>query len=159
MPLLSISKAAKQFDVSRPTLQKALKDGTLTGKKVMAGGSESWQIDTAELSRLYALRNPDPADLSRQDDPNGQSLGMDKSGNNEDLSGEVVRALEAELKAAKAELDALRTSKADAERELAASQAVAEERRRILDDMTKQLTKPDDQARRRGLWARLIGKR
>lgn len=158
MPLLSISKAAKQFDVSRPTLQKALKEGAITGKKVMAGGSESWQIDTAELSRLYALRNPAAVDLTRQEDPIGQQLGMDKSGDNADLSGEVVRALEAELKAAKAELDALRAGKADAERELAASQAVAEERRRILDDMTKQLTKPDDQVRRRGLWARMLGK-
>lgn len=158
MPLLSISKAAKQFDVSRPTLQKALKDGTLSGKKVMAGGSESWQIDTAELARLYKLRDDSHEKLASQSDGESQPLGMDKSGDNEDLSGEVVRALEAELKAAKAELDALRTSKADAERELAASQAVAEERRRILDDMTKQLAKPNDQARRRGLWARLTGK-
>lgn len=158
MPLLSISKAAKLFNVSRPTLQKAVREGTISGLKVMSGGSESWQIDTAELARLYKLRDDSHGKLASQSDDESQTIGMDKSGDNEDLSGKVVRALEAELKAAKAELDALRTSKADAERELAASQAVAEERRRILDDMTKQLTKPDDQTRRRGLWARLIGK-
>lgn len=157
MPLLSISGAAKLFNVSRPTLQKALKDGTITGEKVMAGGSESWQIDTAELSRLYALRNPDDAKLARQDEAVGQSVGMDKSRDNADLSGEVVRALEAELKAAKAELDALRADKADAERQLIKSQATADERLRMLNDL-KLIPKPDDQAPQQGFWSRLFGR-
>lgn len=157
MPLLSVSKAAKLFDVSRPTLQKALKDGAITGQKVMVGGSESWQIDTAELSRLYALRNPDDAKLARQDEAVGQSVGMDKSRDNADLSGEVVRALEAELKAAKAELDALRADKADAERQLIKSQATADERLRMLNDL-KLIPKPDDQAPQQGFWSRLFGR-
>lgn len=157
MALLSISGAAKLFNVSRPTLQKALKDGTITGKKVMAGGSESWQIDTAELSRLYALRNPDDAKLTRQDEAVGQSVGTDKSGDNADLSGEVVRALEAELRAAKAELDALRADKADAERQLIKSQATADERLRMLNDL-KLIPKPDDQAPQQGFWSRLFGR-
>lgn len=157
MALLSISGAAKLFNVSRPTLQKALRDGTITGEKVMAGGSESWQIDTAELSRLYALRNPDDAKLTRQDESVGQSVGTDKSGDNADLSGEVVRALEAELKAAKAELDTLRADKADAERQLIKSQATADERLRMLNDL-KLIPKPDDQARQQGFWSRLFGR-
>ena len=60
MPLISVSRAAKLYDVSRPTLQKALKDGTISGQKVKAGGSESWQIDTAELARLYQIRDGNP---------------------------------------------------------------------------------------------------
>jgi len=157
MALLSISGAAKLFNVSRPTLQKAIKDGTITGKKVQAGGSESWQIDTAELSRLYTLRNPDADNLPRQEEPTGQRLGVEKPGDNVDLSGELVTGLQSELQAARAEIEALRNDKAEAARELAASQAVAEERRRILDDMMKLLPKPDDQARRKGLWSRLFG--
>lgn len=157
MALLSISGAAKLFNVSRPTLQKALKDGTITGEKVMAGGSESWQIDTAELSRLYALRNPDDAKLTRQDEAVGQSVGTDKSGDNADLTGEVVRALEAELRAAKAELDALRADKADAERQLIKSQATADERLRMLNDL-KLIPKPDGQAPQQGFWSRLFGR-
>lgn len=157
MPLISVSKAAKLFDVSRPTLQKALKDGAITGEKVIAGGSESWQIDTAELSRLYALRDPSPDNMTRQDEKGGHPLVTQNSGDNGALAGKVLKALEAELQLARAELDTLRADKADAERELAASQAVAEERRRILDDMMKLLPKPKDQTKHRGLWQRLFG--
>ncbi|QDA35664.1 hypothetical protein E4191_15935 (plasmid) [Paracoccus liaowanqingii] len=159
MSLISVSKAAKLFNVSRPTLQKALRDGTITGEKVTSGGSESWQIDTAELARLYALRDPSPANMARQDEGSGQSLAKENSGDIEGLSGEVIRALESRLQTAQAELDALRAGKANAEQELAASQAVAEERRRILDDMMKLLPKPKDHPVRRGLWSRLFSSR
>lgn len=168
MPMLSVSKAAKLFDVSRPTLQKALKDGAITGKKVIAGGSESWQIDSAELSRLYALRDPLPAKIPRQDEGGGQSLDVGKLGEDEGLAGEAVKKLEAELQAARAELEVLRASKAEAERELAASQAVADERRRILDgmgeerrqlvDALKRLPQPEDRAQRPRLWAWLTSR-
>jgi len=82
---------------------------------------------------------------------------VEKPGDNVDLSGELVTGLQSELQAARAEIEALRNDKAEVARELAASQAVAEERRRILDDMMKLLPKPDDQARRKGLWSRLFG--
>ena len=156
MPKLSVSKAAKMFEVSRPTLQKALKDGTITGEKVTAGGSESWEIDTAELARLYKLRTPEHENLPRQDSEGGQPLATEKTGETESLSPELVKELESRLQAAQAELDQLRAGKAEAERELAASQAVAEERRRILDDMMKLLPKPEDQAQRKTLWQRLF---
>lgn len=157
MPLLSISKAAKTFEVSRPTLAKALKEGRITGEKTEKDGMESWQIDTAELARLYKLRKPDPANVFSQDANIGQPLAVEKSVDNGPLHGEVVTELQSELQAARAELDALRAGKAEAERELAAAQAVAEERKRILDDMTKLLTKPDDQGRKGGFWSRVFG--
>lgn len=159
MPLLSISKAAKTFEVSRPTLAKALKEGRITGEKTEKDGMETWQIDTAELARLYKLRKPDPAKVASQDTDIGQSLAVEKSVDNGPLQGEALTELQSELQAARAELDALRTGKAEAERDLAAAQAVAEERRRILDDMTKRLTKPDDQSRKGGFWSRLLGGR
>ena len=142
MPLLSVSKAAKLFNVSRPTLQKALKDGTLTGQKVMSGGSESWQIDAAELSRLYSLRDGQADNLTRQDDDDGQPVGMDNPAVTKDLSGEVIKELESQLAALRAEL--------------AVSEAVSEERRRVLNDIMKALPKPDERPQRRGFWAKIF---
>lgn len=155
MPLVSVSKASKLFDVSRPTLQKALKDGTITGNKVIAGGSESWQIDTAELARLYKLRNPEPESLPDNPQADGQPLATDKPAETEGLSSEVVRGLQEQLQSVQAELDALRTSKAEADRQLAAAQAVAEERKRIIDQVLM-LPKPDEQPARKSLWQRIF---
>lgn len=156
MALLSVSKAAKLFDVSRPTLQKALKDGTITGEKVMVGGSESWQIDTAELSRLYAMREGLADNLPSQDETIGQQLGTENSGNIGHLTDEAVKKLEAELQAVRTEL--------------AISQALADERLRIMDKMNadhsaerielvKALPKPDEPAPPLTLWQRLFGGR
>lgn len=142
MPLLSVSKAAKLFNVSRPTLQKALKDGTLTGQKVMSGGSESWQIDAAELSRLYSLRDGQADNLTRQDDDDGHPVSMDNPSVTKDLSGEVIKELESQLAALRAEL--------------AVSEAVSEERRRVLDDMMKALPKPENKQSPRGFWAKIF---
>lgn len=158
MPKLSVSKAAKMFDVSRPTLQKALKDGTITGEKVTAGGSESWEIDTAELARLYKLRNPEPDNMPRQEDESGQHLATEKTGENAGLSPELVRELESRLQAAQTELDQLRASKAEAEINLAKAQATAEERLRMLNNM-KLIPKDEDQVQRKTLWQRLLGGR
>lgn len=53
MAKLSISAAAKVFDVSRPTLQKHLKTGKISGKKDI---DKRWKIDTSELARVYQPR-------------------------------------------------------------------------------------------------------
>lgn len=157
MPLLSISKAAKTFEVSRPTLAKALKEGRITGEKTEKDGMETWQIDTAELARLYKLRKPDPVKVTSQDTEIGQPLTVEKLPDNRPLQGEVVTGLQSELRAARAELDALRTGKAEMERELVAAQAVAEERLRMLNDL-KLIPKPDDQVPQLGFWSRLFGR-
>jgi predicted site-specific integrase-resolvase len=57
MAKLSISAAAKRFDVSRPTLLKHLKKGKISGEKDTAKG---WQIDTSELARAYQSRGDAP---------------------------------------------------------------------------------------------------
>jgi len=155
MPMISISRAAKLFDVSRPTLQKALKAGTITGEKTRAGGSESWQIDTAELARLYKLRDPHTEALPAKPEAIGQALDVESPTVNRALSAEVVTDLSSELDAARAEIEALRAEKAEAEKELAAALAVAEERLRLLNTM-KLIPNTDDQASRKGLWSRLF---
>lgn len=145
MPLVSVSKAAKLFQVSRPTLQRALKSGAISGEKSVDGKVETWQIDTAELARLYSLREPQAVTLAGQDDQNGQPLYVPKISEDSDLTGEVVRGLEGQLQAVK--------------EELAAALAVSEERRRLLDEMVKALPRPAEPKRpRRGLWGRLLGR-
>jgi hypothetical protein len=111
MAKLSISAAVKVYDVSRPTLQKHLKSGKISGEKVAGKG---WQIDTAELGRVYAARvakgdNAFPPDLPP-----------------------VVRDLETDLKA---EIETLK-------RDLAIAEALAEERARLLDQSMKLLQGP-----------------
>lgn len=157
MALISISKAAKTFEVSRPTLAKALKEGRITGEKTEKDGSETWQIDTAELSRIYKLRNPDPVKVSSQDPAIAPPLSTSKSPNNGPLQDEVITALQSELQALRTERDALRDGKAEAERREAAAQAVADERKRILDGL-KLIPKPDNEVPQKGLWARLLRK-
>lgn len=154
MPLISISRAAKLYDVSRPTLQKALKDGIISGQKVKAGGSESWQIDTAELARLYQLRGGNPG---KEIDRIGQSLDVEKISYSSDLPGELVKevkTLKAALVQMKEDLDQEREGRVRAE-------AVRDERGRIIDEMMKALPRPTEQlaeSKKRGFWARFLGR-
>lgn len=161
MPLISISKAAKIFDVSRPTLQKALREGMISGQKTKSGGGESWQIDTAELARVYALRHPDPGNTP--DKKSGismereQHLSMENISTSRTFTGESVKALEsvtAELERLRTELDQALADQHETQKELAAAQAIAEERKRLLDDVMKFLPPPAPAAtaQRRTWW-------
>lgn len=53
MPKLSPRDAVKMYLVSRATLMRALSDGKISAEKTDAG---HWQIDTAELARVYRPR-------------------------------------------------------------------------------------------------------
>lgn len=53
---LSIREAVKLYNVSRPTLTKALKTGKISGVK---SGKGHWEIDPTELSRVYQPRTSD----------------------------------------------------------------------------------------------------
>lgn len=66
MAKLSINAAAKLFDVSRPTLTKAVKSGKISGT---LDPEKGWQIEASELVRLYPARggkmeSPLPAELA-----------------------------------------------------------------------------------------------
>ncbi|WP_282604014.1 hypothetical protein [Paracoccus sp. PARArs4] len=165
MPMISVSQAAKQFKVSRPTLQKALKDGTITGEKVSAGGSTSWQIDTAELARVYEMRKGGDNIAPRQDTVERQRLAMPKEA---DFSSPANPLQD--------EVATLREKLADAERRAAAEEAKAEERERLVELYKDQLSRAQDreaalmrllpppdaepvqeQPNRKTLWQRIIG--
>lgn len=166
MPMISVSQAAKQFKVSRPTLQKALKDGNITGKKVNIGGSSSWQIDTAELARIYEMRKDGDNLSSRQDTMERQQLATAKKGDFLNLANPLQE-----------EVAALREKLADAERRAAAEEAKAEERERLVELYKDQLHRAQDreaalmrllpapsdesgkeQQSRKTLWQRILGK-
>lgn len=124
MAKLSLMEASKRFDVSRPTLLKALKSGKVSGEK---DAEKGWQLDPAELSRVYASR---------------QSEG----GN---VEAPVLSSISSELlETLKAENERLKT-------DLAVAQALAEERAKRLDQFAVLLppSKPDT----RSWWRRLAG--
>jgi len=89
MSKVSIAKAAKMFDVSRPTLLDHLKKGKISGEKV----GEAWQIDMAELKRVYQRRGGN-TDTTRHDAFAVPDMGRDK-----ELESEI-RLLQAKLEAA-----------------------------------------------------------
>lgn len=65
MTKLSPRDAVKRFQVSRTTLSKAIKDGTISATKTDKG---HWKIDAAELSRVYQPRaTTTPIDRTKPD--------------------------------------------------------------------------------------------
>lgn len=143
MPMLTVSKAAKVFQVSRPTLQRALKNGTISGEKSVEGGVEVWQIDTAELARIYKIRRSEADSLPRQEIEIGSGRDTSKIGDHSGLSGDIVKQLQAKLQAV--------------QDELTAALAVSEERKRMIDEYVRSLPKPAaEEKARRGFWARLM---
>jgi len=128
MPKLSPRDAVKVYQVSRATLTKALSDGKISAEKTDAG---HWQIDPAELARVYAPRAPQKAvsraspDQVSRDEP-GQSTGPDTV----DMAARLARA-EAALDAERAKVDLLQ---------------------RNLDDLRRMLPPPDAKPRRWWPW-------
>ncbi len=53
MATISIREAVKEFQVSRPTLTKALNNGKVSGEKNDNG---TWMMETSEIFRVYKLR-------------------------------------------------------------------------------------------------------
>lgn len=124
MAKLSLREAAKHFDVSRPTLQKALKSGKISG---VQDGQGHWTIDPAELARVYQPRkvqaekvdNPNPANFTSENTP-----------------------LPREVEALKARL-------AEAEQRAAVAEALANERGKHIEDLRRMLPAPAQQQRRK----------
>lgn len=122
---LSIREAVKHFDVSRPTLHKALKSGKISG---VQDGQGTWTIDPSEMARVYQPRLDKPAALGSQEQD-------ELSIRNTPLPGQV---------------EALKEQLANAEKRAAVAEAQAEERGKHIDDLRRMLPAPEvTQARRR----------
>lgn len=127
MSKVSMAQAAKIFAVSRPTLLKHLQQGKISGEKTTVDKNTFWQIDMAELARVYPRRDavspPDNVKLTNPDTPAAP-----------DLSAEI-RVLQAKLEAA---------------------ETLAEERQRHIEDLRAMLpspqSKPQEPVHRRRWW-------
>lgn len=128
MPTLSLRQAAAAFTVSRTTLTKDLEKGKVSGAKDEAG---QWQIDAAELARVY---KPRPA----QKGPRPDQLGQTDPAQNAAPEPRPDHGLELKLARAEAELAAEREKTALLERH--------------LDDLRRLLPPPDAKPRPRRRW-------
>ncbi len=124
---LSLREAVKHFDVSRPTLQKALKSGKISG---VHDGKGRWTIDPAEMARIYQPRESEAAKA-------GSDLPDNLSGKNTPLSREI---------------ETLRERLSEAEKRAAVAEALAEERGRHIDDLRRMLPAPMQPRRKWWPW-------
>ncbi len=134
MANLSLREAAKHFEVSRPTLQKALSSGKITGVR---DGKGHWTIHSSELARVY----PPRSGSGQAEHPSLLvKLTTENTPPNTSDAGELA--------ALKARLD-------EAERRASIAEALAEERGRHIEDLRRMLPSP---APARRLLARLLGR-
>lgn len=119
MANLSIREAVKHFDVSRPTLTKALKTGKIAGQRDEKG---HWSIDPSELSRVYRSRDA--------------SYGTGVKSLPEGFSPDV--------QSLHAEIERLNAAVSVAEARANAAEQIAEERAARIDDLRRLLPSPGD---------------
>lgn len=55
---LTLGEAAKHAKRAKGTISNALKNGQLSGEKIIKKGREAWQIDISELQRWIELNTP-----------------------------------------------------------------------------------------------------
>lgn len=135
---LSIREAVKHFDVSRPTLANDLKKGKVSGVK---DGQGAWSIDHSELARVYkprALTVPasvdNPDNFSRSNEGEMSTFDSLLAGQVEALRESLA---EAERRAAESEKRVIENAQ-----RAAIAEALAEERKRILDETLKLIPPP-----------------
>lgn len=139
MANLSIREAVKHYQVSRPTLTKALKHGKVSGTQ---DGQGKWSIDPSELARVYQPRLA--ASDAHEPAETGQQAGNFSAQNTRDPGElEALRAqlAEVELRAVKAE------TRADA------AELLAKERAERIEDLRRMLP-PPDQPKKQRWWQR-----
>lgn len=94
MSKISLRQAVEQFDVSRPTLTKALKKGNISGSKDAKG---VWSVDPSELTRVYKPRH--------KEQENEHQLGRLENTTDFNYLKGKVDALEAQLEDLKEQRD------------------------------------------------------
>ena len=135
MANLSIREAVKHYQVSRPTLTKALKSGKVSGNQ---DGQGTWSIDPSELARVYQPR-PFSEDTPAHDLHGKSGKALTTPNTPEEIEFERLRTqlAELELRAVKAE------TRADA------AELLAQERADRIDDLRRMLPSPEAHKKRR----------
>lgn len=135
---LSIREAVKHFDVSRPTLANDLKKGKVSGVK---DGQGAWSIDHSELARVYKPRTTTaPAPVGNPDNHSQKNQG-EMSTLDSPLAGQVEALRESLVEAEKRVVESEKRALENAQR-AAVAEALAEERKRILDETLKLIPPP-----------------
>ena len=124
MVKLSPRQAVNVYQVSRATLMKALREGTVSAEKTEIG---HWQIDPAELARVYHPRASQKATCRTNPDHVSRSEPDHKTDVGQDMAARL----------------------ASAEAELAAEREKVQMLQRHLDDVRRMLPAPDSRPRRR----------
>ena len=129
MANLSIREAVKHYQVSRPTLTKALKSGKVSGTQ---DGQGTWSIDPSELARVYQPRASIP-DAPEQDFTGQPKVDLATLDTPDPAELEALRMqlAEVELRAVKAE------TRADA------AELLAKERAERIEDLRRMLPPPE----------------
>ena len=139
MANLSIREAVKHYQVSRPTLTKALKNGKVSGTQ---DGKGKWSVDPSELARVYQPRmgasDVPEQTLTGQPDAN---LATPNTSDPAELEALRAQLTEIELRAVKAE------TRADA------AELLAKERAERIEDLRRMLP-PPEVLRKRRWWQR-----
>lgn len=135
MANLSIREAVRHYQVSRPTLTKALKSGKVSGTQ---DGQGTWSIDPSELSRVYqprltASETLEPVQSRRA----AANLATKNTSDARELETLRARLAEIELRAVMAE------TRADA------AELLAKERAERIEDLRRMLPSPSEQRKRR----------
>ena len=134
---LSIREAVKHYQVSRPTLTKALKSGKVSGSQ---DGQGKWSIDPSELARVYQPRSLKPGDSEHiQAGQTGEGLTTSNTLHSGELADLRSQLAEFELRAVKAETRA------------EAAELLAQERADRIDDLRRMLPAPK-QTKKRWWW-------
>ena len=135
---LSIREAVKHFNVSRPTLGNDLKKGKVSGVK---DGQGAWSIDHSELARVYQPRaTTAPAPVDNSDNSSRSNQGK-VSTFDSPLAGQVEALRESLAEAEKRAAESEKRAIENAQR-AAVAEALAEERKRILDETLKLIPPP-----------------
>ena len=139
MVKLSIREAVKHYQVSRPTLTKALKHGKVSGTQDDQG---KWSIDPSELARVYqprvsTLGAPEQASAGQPE----VNLATPNTPDSSELEALRAQLMEVELRAAQAE------TRADA------AEVLAKERAERIEDLRRMLP-PPKAPRKRRWWQR-----
>lgn len=135
MANLSIREAVKHYQVSRPTLTKALKLGKISGTQ---DGQGKWSIDPSELARVYQPRaaSSDASDHVLTGQPKAK-LATPNIPDPAELEALRARLADVELRAVKAE------TRADA------AELLAKERAERIEDLRRMLPPPEVPKKRR----------
>ena len=135
MANLSIREAVKHYQVSRPTLTKALKSGKVSGTQ---DGQGKWSIDLSELARVYQPRvgAPDASEHVLTGQPEVK-LATPNTPDPAELKALRAQLADVELRAVKAE------TRADA------AELLAKERAERIEDLRRMLPPPEAPKKRR----------